>query len=606
MLLLISTLYAIATLAQSNPNSLQRLSVDSTLAPFYHGVASGDPLSDAVIIWTRITTQNLGNLTVTWKMATDTLFSDVVQSGAAMTNDNRDHTVKVDVSGLLPATYYYYQFEYDGRKSLIGRTKTAPVGDWDHLRFAVVSCADYENGYFNAYEHIAFRNDIDAVLHLGDYIYEYEVGGLATTVAGRQNEPPNEIITLSDYRIRYSHYRLDNQLRLVHQQYPMITTWDDHETANNSWFGGAENHTPGTEGDWFVRKNNGRQAYFEWLPVRESAIDSFRIYRKFSYSDLADIIVLDTRLEGREEQGGTTNQDPNRTILGPDQYNWLVGHLNDTSTQWKIVAQQVMMAPLGLGSLLTFNEDQWDGYPKERENLFDEIDNNNIENFVVLTGDIHTSWASDLILSGRSSVGVEFVTTSVTTANADLVNLPSGFDPSFIFPHIQYADLVKHGYLTLDITKDRVQSDWNYVGTIDQIDPSASVGASWFVNDGEQNLNEANNAAPGLINQAALAPLTVNNDVVGIASSNDVIVVGSYPNPFRDKFIVQYYVSDNQNVALKLVDLSGKTLLTEELNPNSAGVNYTEIDGAQLSAGTYILMLESSGGAYKKTVVRMD
>lgn len=588
--------------AQSGPNSLSRLDLEPNLGPFYHGVASGDPLPDAVIIWTRVTTED-ASVTVSWKMATDTLFSNVVQTGTATTNATRDYTIKVDVTGLQPATYYYYQFEHEGRKSLIGRTKTAPSGDNDHVRFALVSCANFENGYFNAYEHIATRNDIDAVLHVGDYIYEYAVGGLPGSMTERPSEPANEIITLDDYRVRYSHYRLDPQLRAVHQQYPFITVWDDHETANNSWYGGAENHTPGTEGDWFVRKANGKQAYFEWLPVRESTVDSFRAYRKINYGNLADVVVLDTRLEGREEQGGVNNQDTNRTILGHDQYNWLIGNIDDTTTQWKIIAQQVMMAPLLLGTI-GLNDDQWDGYPQERLRLFNHILNNNIKNFVVLTGDIHTSWANELKLTGLNSAGVEFVTTSVTTTNADIIgSIP--LNPAALFPAVEWADLTNHGYIIVDITKDKVQADWNFVNTIDQIDASAAVAASWFVNDGERTLNEASSPAPGLTNQAPLAPLTVNNPVGIAGNDNQLLIVGSYPNPFWDKFIVQFYLSKTESVTLKLIDLNGKEVMNKNLGEKQAEVNYTEITAAELPSGNYLLILDNGKVTYQREIMKV-
>ncbi len=599
--ILLLTCLLINTFAQPPANSLKRLNLDPKLAPFYHGVASGDPLADAVIIWTRVTVENT-SATVSWKMAADTLFNNVINSGTASTDDTKDFTIKIDVTGLQPATYYYYQFEYEGRKSLIGRTKTAPAGNNDHIRFAVVSCSNFENGYFNAYEHITYRNDIDAVLHLGDYIYEYAVGGLPGSLSGRESEPPNEIVTLDDYRVRYSHYRLDPQLRGVHQQYPFITTWDDHETANNSWVGGAENHTPGTEGDWLVRKANGKQAYFEWLPVRYSPVDSFRLYRKFNYGNLADLLVLDTRLEGRDEQDGTANQDSNRTILGHDQYNWLVGKLNDTTSQWKVVAQQVMMAPLGFGSL-TFNEDQWDGYPQERLKLFNNILSNNIRNFVVLTGDIHTSWANELKLSGLNSAGVEYVVTSVTTANADVVGIP--INPAFLFPHVKWANLTAHGYLVIDITKDRAQSDWYFVNTIDQIDTSASVESSWYVNDGQRTLNEAQNAAPGLIAQAALAPFTVDNSSVGIEYDPQIVLVGAYPNPFAEKLLVQFYLKKQAAVNLKLVGMKGMVVMEQDLGVKSSGVNYSEIRTQFLAAGNYLLILDDGISAFAKSVVKV-
>jgi alkaline phosphatase D len=227
---------------------------DEELFPFYHGVASGDPLEDRVIIWTRVTpVEAKDNVEVAWRMATDTGMVNIVAEGVFDTNLGRDFTVKVDVENLNPGTWYYYDFMALDNYSLRGRTRTLPSGDVDHLRFAVASCSNYEHGYFNAYKHIAFRNDLQAVLHLGDYQYEYQVGGYSAFIEGRQNEPANETITLEDYRIRHSHYKLDEDLRAAHQQYPWFTVWDDHEFANNAWVGGAENHDAG-EGLWSDRK----------------------------------------------------------------------------------------------------------------------------------------------------------------------------------------------------------------------------------------------------------------------------------------------------------------------------------------------------------------
>lgn len=274
---------------------------DPALKPFYHGVASGDPLQDRVIIWTRVTPDEEGPVTVNWLVSSTPGMTDIVGSGSVTTDVSRDYTVKVDVSGLAPATTYYYYFSAMGANSTVGRTRTAPAGNADQLRFAVVSCSNYQDGYFNAYERISERNDIDAVIHLGDYIYEYETGGFGQDELGRGHVPDNEIVTLMDYRIRYSYYRLDPQLRKVHKQLPFITIWDDHEFANNAWVGGAENHQE-EEGDWDTRKNNAYQAYFEWMPIRERSSAPNRVYRKINYGNLVDLILLDTRIEGREKQ----------------------------------------------------------------------------------------------------------------------------------------------------------------------------------------------------------------------------------------------------------------------------------------------------------------
>lgn len=271
------------------------LPFDPALKPFYHGVASGDPLPDRVILWTRITPDVDGPVQVSWVIARDPACIQVVNSGTVTTSQDKDYTVKIDASGLEANTYYYYRFSHEGKNSLIGRTKTAPTTIVNSLRFAIASCANYQQGYFNAYAHLAERNDLEAILFLGDYIYEYPAKGYGySEKVGREHVPSQETVTLNDYRIRYSFYRLDPDLRRVHQVHPFIGIWDDHETANDSWPGGADNHQP-NEGDWEVRKQAGKKAYMEWLPIREQD-SAGTIYRAFSYGSLCELYMLDTRL----------------------------------------------------------------------------------------------------------------------------------------------------------------------------------------------------------------------------------------------------------------------------------------------------------------------
>jgi len=286
-------------LERSAAKSSGDLSFDPALAPFYHGVASGDPLANKVIIWTRRTpSDDALSYQLGWQMATDTAFENVVRQGQLEAMASADFTAKVDVGQLNPETSYYFRF-YDFTSqtySLIGRTRTAPHDDTDHLRFAVVSCQNYQAGYFNAFRKIAERADLDAVLHLGDYIYEYGAGegtyGYSNDRPDRANVPGTEILSLADYRTRYSLYRLDPDLRAAHQQHPFIAVWDDHESANDSYADGAENHQD-DEGDWEVRKAISKQVYYEWMPIRELSYD--KLFRSLKYGDLAELIMLDTR-----------------------------------------------------------------------------------------------------------------------------------------------------------------------------------------------------------------------------------------------------------------------------------------------------------------------
>lgn len=591
-------LFALQAFAQDY-NSNKRLSVDPNLAPFYHGVASGDPLDDAVIIWTRITTQD-PSVTVNWKIATDTSMQNIINSGTATTDASKDYTIKVDVTGLDAATTYYYQFDYDGQYSLIGRTKTAPSGMVDQLRFAVVSCSKYDVGFFNAYESIAWRNDIDAVLHLGDYIYEYAAGN---TISGRDVlEPANEIITLEDYRIRHAHYKLDEQLRLLHQQYAWICTWDDHETANDSWFGGADNHDPNTEGLWTDRKAAGVQAYLEWIPVREQQTN--KIYRVIEYGPMAKIMVLDTRLEGRDEQVSATDaqaiNDPNRTLLGTTQYDWLETNLSNSTATWNVLAQQVMMAPLTLAGTI-FNTDQWDGYNAEREKLYAHILDNDIENVVVLTGDIHTSWANNLENQAGDSVAVEFVSTSITSNG---LNLSASIVINAL-DHVKYAKFDQRGYNILTLEAFKAQTDFYFMNTISSIDTSVERLASWYVYSSGRKLYEANSAAQYTGQKVAFAPLSPKETGSVGVEEVPLTIFGVYPNPAQNYLQMQYFSPSEENIQLQIIDLNGKVMLERKVDGHQQGVNYLQLDISDLAKGTYWVTFKNATQTYQKQIVKL-
>lgn len=437
--------------------------------PFRHGIASGDPLSDAVILWTHLTTDE-ATAEVGWAIATDPAMSDMVGSGTVTTDASRDFTVKVDVTGLSPATTYYYQFTGASTMSRVGRTRTAPSGSVDQLRFAVMSCSSFDHGYFHAYRHVSERADIDAVLHLGDYIYEYGPGGYGGV---RESDPPNEIVTLEDYRRRYAQYRRDGDLQAAHQQHPFIVVWDDHETANNSYADGAQNHDPATEGDWEERKANAFQAYLEWMPIRETETP-LQIWRSLQYGDLVELLMLDTRIWGRDEEGSQeTRTDPERQILGADQEAWLIDRLQNSTARWKVLGQQVMFGHFENesddGTFRPINLDQWDGYAAARERLFDVFAD--VDDVLVLTGDIHSSWAMDLTpvphtdgydpATGEGAVAVEFVTSAVTSPG--IVGLLGDTLAGIAMEqnsHIHYVNLMQRGYIVLELNVTRAHADF--------------------------------------------------------------------------------------------------------------------------------------------------
>ncbi|MEM1124851.1 MAG: alkaline phosphatase D family protein, partial [Bacteroidota bacterium] len=363
---------------------------DESQAPFYHGVASGDPLATSVILWTRVTPKSVGSVKVKWTVGTDKDLKTIVQSGTITTDATRDYTVKVDANNLLPNTVYYFQFETDGRPSIIGRTKTAAQSGMDEVNLAVVSCSNYEAGYYNAFARIAERDDLDAVVHLGDYIYEYEPDGYSDKTLDRKHLPAKEITTLADYRTRYAQYRLDKDFQKVHQMHPFITIWDDHEIANNAYNEGAQNHQP-EDGNYQTRKEAAKQAYFEWLPVRDNQQKD--IYRTIHFGNTVDLIMLDERIVGRTYPVDSVSQkefnDADRSMLGAEQLAWFKNQLQTSDAKWKVIGNQVIFSPVdisGLGWGASMNLDAWDGYPYERNQIAQFIENNDIENVIITAG----------------------------------------------------------------------------------------------------------------------------------------------------------------------------------------------------------------------------
>ena len=481
---------------------------EPALAPFYFGVASGDPHSDDVVIWTKIFTENTDPQKVAWEVATDTLMKNVVKSSTVETDISSAFTVKVDVNGLNPGTTYFYRFKHETSYSPTGRTRTAKSGEPKLLRFAVVSCADYQSGYYNAFGHIAQRNDLDAVIHLGDYIYEYGPWrrGRKRMLKNqyRSHIPDKECTSLEDYRTRYGQYRLDPQLQEAHRLHPFIVIWDDHEIANNAYTSGNGGHQS-SDKEWERRKDAARQAYFEWLPIRENPEKN--IIRKFSYGDLAELWMLDERLENRSPQAKGIDdpelQSPERHMLGEAQKEWLLDGIKNSTASWKIIGNQVIFSPLNDSKVFSrrpsIRMDRWDGYPVERQQIFDFFYENDLKNIVVITGDVHTSWAFELTgdpsnpavydrKTGKGVIGAEFTTPSITSFNFDEVvpkfitwEAKRRFKKKKNNPHLRYLDLNHHGYLTLTLTPERAQADWFFVKRKDRVDDRVKKKATRYL-----------------------------------------------------------------------------------------------------------------------------
>lgn len=486
-------------------------------AHFTHGIASGDPLNDRVILWTRVLPGNgvAEDLYVRWELAEDEDFRKPVARGTTRTHAERDYTVKVDAQGLEAGREYFYRFNAKGVSSPVGRTRTLPAGGVQSASFAVVSCSNYPQGYFHVYRELAKRS-FDAVLHLGDYIYEYAEGGYANRGMldkGRNVRPAHEIVSLDDYRTRYGLYRSDPDLQAVHQAHPFICIWDDHEITNNTWKTGAQNHNEG-EGPFDARRLAAIQAFYEWLPIREqSSIEEGIIYRSFEIGDLASLIMLDTRLIGRDEQLShsmevdalrTALADPQRSILGAEQEAWLESELERSAKAgkpWQIIGQQLLMGKLFTPQVadeefppeyreavvngrygllrergrqgLALNMDAWDGYPACRERVYTAF-NGKANNVVVLAGDTHSSWAFDLQNDKAEAVGVEFATPSVTSPGFEnFLPLPAKrLEQATIeaSPELKYFDAPNRGWMELHLTPERASAKWQYVSTVHELD----------------------------------------------------------------------------------------------------------------------------------------
>jgi alkaline phosphatase D len=471
---------------------------DSSQKPFYHGVASGDPLQDRVIIWTRVTPEDSASVvSVKWEISESPDFKIIFKSDTISTSIKKDFTIKVDVTGLKPNTNYFYRFHALGKISSLGKTKTLPV-ETDSLKLAIVSCANWEWGFFNPYSKIADRKDVDAVIHLGDFLYETASGKYGDTTIGRLNIPRHEIISLKDYRTRYSQYRLDVGLKKISSQHPMIAIWDDHEIANNSYTEGAQNHQP-EEGDYQKRKSAARQAYYEWIPIRESQPH----YRHFSFGKLVDLIMLDERLAGRVKQVDSVS-DPNfenekRSMLGEEQLQWLESELKKSSATWRILGNQVPFSDLQLSAVfptMPKNFDSWDGYPAEKRKLRNFIVENKINDLVFVTGDMHSSWAIEAatdITDSYKPFAIELITTSISSANADESNPVDSVKKSEIKtlklnPHVKFFNNRDHGYLLLNINPSSIKAEWWFVETLRLPESKEHLGKSFLIKKGKSRL----------------------------------------------------------------------------------------------------------------------
>lgn len=500
-------------------------------AMFAHGVASGDPASDSVVLWTRVTTQNAEPVAVFWEVSEDAGFSTVAAAGETAARPEADFTVKALAEGLKSGGAFHYRFRVGEKYSPIGRTRTLPEGALDAARFAVVSCANYAYGFFNVYDLIARERDFDAVIHLGDYLYEYgaapgQYGAETAERLGRTHAPQHEMVTLADYRLRHAQYKSDPSSQAAHAAHPFIVIWDDHETANDSWKDGAQNHDPATEGDWAARKRAAMQAYYEWMPVREPAPGRPKeaLFRAYSFGDLLTIAALETRLMARSRQVAYNEIVPtltspdavakfrdvdlwsaDREMMGADQLAYIAAALKESAARgepWRIIANQVIMARVTAPNIephldeaslaeleaqwdqarafvkfstlgLPTNLDAWDGYPAARERFYDAVKAARADGLVVVTGDTHTWWANNLTDRGGKHLGVELGVHSITSPSPYRKEFLGGKGAEYalltgqVNKDVRYISGEDHGYIALKVTRDRIDAQFIAVDSVE-------------------------------------------------------------------------------------------------------------------------------------------
>ncbi len=528
---------------------------------FQHGVASGDPFPDSVVLWTRVSPKDEGDIEVNWEIFANTDTLTPLFSGTAVTNAARDYCVKIIAENLTPGTEYYYQFRSGEIRSPIGRTRTLPDGDIPELRFAIVSCSNWQHGYFNTYDAIAKQAEnspYDAMIHLGDYYYEY--GAPQTPrLEDRIHEPAHEIVTLNDYRQRHAQYRRDEALQSATAHMPLIAVWDDHETSNDSWRTGAQNHQSDTEGSWEERRQAALRAYYEWMPIREPKSGRVRsdIYRNFRFGNLANLTCVETRLTARAEpiiiesyiddmeaEGGAEKfreeilYAPDREMFGADQQDFIVKaqkQAKDDNIPWKLLANQVIMGRLltpdfspyiteealktievdwpEVRDFITLSKynvpvypDSWDGYPVAREAFYAALDTAEVNDVLVLTGDAHEFWLNDLTSETGTKIGMEIVTSSVSSQTLSAYLGEGTKDHNLLLtkenPDARFYDATRNGFIDLTLNPKAATVRMMNVDTVLSREYTLSETVSFKIRKSGSTLKAASPKGLSLIQRA--------------------------------------------------------------------------------------------------------
>lgn len=583
---------------------------DSAYAPFLIGVASGDPKEDGVIVWTHITPDSATapSITLDWELAYDTSFLNPVQAGTYTTDASRDWTIGIAVENLDAYTTYYYRFRApNGNYSRIGRTRTAPDSSTNvnHIRLGIASCSSVFSGYFNGYKRLSERLDMDAIVHLGDYIYDFvDPDEQVRIPTPYPQDPTNK----QEWRARHYYYLLDPDLRAARQMHPWIVLWDNHDTD----YKGSG-----------VNPQESREAFLEYVPIRlPDRSDTKKIYRRLSYGSLLDIFIADILLYKDVDQvpGG----GPSR--LGTTQYAWLTNGLQASTAKWKIVGNQKMMGDwsvaafpflflpvlqaLGLANGGVLTTSTWDGYDEARDQFLDYLENNNIDNVIVLSGDSHLSMGTDLTQNpfgsgyngnnGTGSVAVEFLPTSISRGNFDEMGFPNatvGLVKTYTDasnPHHVFSEITSHGYGILDIKTDSTRAEYWYSDIL-TITNTETYGHGLLVKDSENHWHRTSMSTPSDPKDYSSTIITLNTPKIEKTAAR--IQLHVFPNPSKGKFTLSFELQKAKEITISVIEAASgsvlKTISKQNYAPNQ--LQQIQLDISHLPAGTYFLSLQGEG-----------
>lgn len=581
--------------AQNYQSYPENIYADTLHAPFYHGVASADPLTDKVLLWTRISPENNplnDSLSVYWEISTDSSFVSISDSGTIYTDSTKDWTVMVDASNLNANSYYYYRFQDNfGNYSIRGRTKTAPTGNNASLEIGVASCSSIYSGFFNAYARMAENDNIDLIVHLGDYIYDF----VDVDEEVRIPTPyPLKTDTKEQWRNRHSYYLLDPDLREAKRMHPFVIIWDNHDVKDQGVF-----------------RDGSIEAFREWVPIRSNKTDS--IYRNFSYGNLVDLIMMDVQLYKDIDQIAPGEF----SYLGNTQYEWLTNNLTKSSAQWKLIGSEKMFGGFyakGLPETLpiprdgdVFTTNSWDGYMLERKNLLKTIRDSSVNNVMVLSGDMHFTTAMNLVVdpfdslnynasTGDGAVGTEFLPTSISRGNFDERGLPVSLAEAFIpllqkiNPQIVHMELVSHGYGLLKISQNEIRAEYHYCPILEKSSEDI-LAKTLIMEDGANKWN-------------------IGNPYVGIESETPPMkhyVSSIFPNPVNGKeFFVDINTSKNENIEYSIINAgSGQEIFKgSHFNPSGYNSQSLKIDASELVSGIYLIKIKGDDWEEYRKIVR--